>query len=213
MGAANMPTIQVLLVDDHPIVRRGILEMLQRAPDIQVIAETGKGEKALDLMVQLSPDVVLLDMELPDIGGYEVIRRSREETPQVRILALSGHDDATYIREALKHGASGYLVKEEVPEFIIEAIRGVAAGEQGWISRRVAANWSEQMRIMEGALITNVEADILRRVQDGKTNDQIAVELGISPKTVERRLNSIFQKLNVSSRTEAAVYAIKNKLI
>jgi DNA-binding NarL/FixJ family response regulator len=152
-------------------------------------------------------------MELPDIGGYEVIRRSREETPQVRILALSGHDDATYIREALQHGASGYLVKEEVPEFIIEAIRGVAAGEQGWISRRVAANWSEQMRIMEGALITNVEADILRRVQDGKTNDQIAVELGISPKTVERRLNSIFQKLNVSSRTEAAVYAIKNKLI
>ena len=125
---------------------------------------------------------------------------------------MSGHDDATYIREALQHGAFGYLVKDEVPEFIVEAIRGVAAGEQGWLSRSVAAKLSEQMQRMEGEFITNAEAKVLRRVQDGKTNEQIAAELGLSPKTVEKHLTSIFQKLNVSSRTEAAVYAIKNKL-
>jgi DNA-binding NarL/FixJ family response regulator len=208
-----MSTIQVLLVEDHPVVRRGILEILQRAPDIHVVAEAGKGEQALDLMRELCPDVVLLDMELPDISGVEVIRRAREENPQVRILTLSGHDDASYIREALKQGAFGYLVKEEVPEFIIEAIRGVAAGERGWLSRSVAANLLEQMQILEGASITSVEADILRRVLEGKTNQQIGAELKLKPKTVEKHLTVIYQKLRVSSRTEAAVYAINNKLI
>jgi DNA-binding NarL/FixJ family response regulator len=133
----------------------------------------------------------------------------------VKILVLSAHDDAVYVRELLELGAAGYLMKEEAPEAIIEAVRGVAYGEQGWISRRVAAQMASWMQA-GGTGKTNLtirEQEVLRQVVHGKTNHAIAVELNISEKTVEKYIRSIFVKLNVSSRVEAAVYAVQEGLI
>jgi DNA-binding NarL/FixJ family response regulator len=137
-----------------------------------------------------------------------------ERHPAVKILALSGHDDREYIQELLKLGAAGYLMKDEAPETILEAIRGVANGEQGWVSRRIAAQMSVIMRAEEPfANLTPRERQVLKLVVDGNTNQGIGVALGISEKTVEKYLESIFTKLDVSSRVEAAVLAVREGLV
>src|SRR5512141_1569025 len=134
-----MSPIRVLLVDDHPVVRGGIRGLLEKAVDIDLVGEASNGEEGLRMVEETHPDVLLLDMELPDIQGIDVARKVQQFHPKVKILALSAHDDSVYVRELLESGAAGYLMKEEAPEFIVEAVRGVAHGEQGWVSRRIAA--------------------------------------------------------------------------
>jgi DNA-binding NarL/FixJ family response regulator len=160
---------------------------------------------------ELTPDVLLLDMEMPDISGNQVANQLLKEGSSVRILALSAHDDRQYIQELLSIGAAGYLVKEEVPEAIIEAVRGVARGEQGWVSRRIAAQLSNWMRddVLEKTELTPREVEVLKTVVAGKTNQEIGLTLGISEKTVEKHLEGIFTKLGVASRVEAAVLAVR----
>jgi len=210
-----MSPIRVVLADDHPVVRRGIRDMLERVVDITVIGEAANGSEAIKLVNDLRPDVLLLDMELPDIKGIEVAQKLRASGQTVKILVLSAHDDPLYIRELLESGASGYLVKEEAPETIVDAVRGVAHGEQGWVSRRIAAQMVSWMRgdEVEDIKLTPREMDVLRLVVDGKTNQNIGVLLGISEKTVEKYLYSIFGKLEVTSRVEAAVYAVREGLV
>lgn len=206
-----MNEIKVLLVDDHPVVRKGIRNMLSNAVGIGVVGEANSGAEGIKLAKQISPDVVLLDMELPDISGNQVILELKSIQSPAIILALSAYADKEYIIGALANGASGYLTKEEVPENIIEAIRGVARGEQGWVSRQVAAHlatWVQQEK-EENKQLTPREVEVLRGVVDGKTNQEIAFNLGISEKTVEKHLDGIFTKLNVSSRVEAAVRAVR----
>jgi two-component system, NarL family, response regulator DegU len=212
----SMDKIRVIVADDHPIVRGGIREMLERADDIKVVGEASTGKEALDLVYELAPDILLLDMELPDIKGIEVARQLKESGSSVKILVLSAHDDPIYIHELLESGALGYLVKDEVPHVIIDAVHGVAQGEQGWVSRSVAAKMVSWVRGEEEegkTKFTHREMDVLRLVTEGKTNQNIAVLLGISEKTVEKYLYAIFQKLGVSSRTEAAVYAVRENLV
>jgi len=189
--------------------------MLERVVDITVIGEAANGSEAIKLVNDLRPDVLLLDMELPDIKGIEVAQKLRASGQTVKILVLSAHDDPLYIRELLESGASGYLVKEEAPETIVDAVRGVAHGEQGWVSRRIAAQMVSWMRgdEVEDIKLTPREMDVLRLVVDGKTNQNIGVLLGISEKTVEKYLYSIFGKLEVTSRVEAAVYAVREGLV
>jgi DNA-binding NarL/FixJ family response regulator len=203
--------IKVLLVDDHPVVRSGIRTLIEQVPDIDVIGEASTGAEALQMTRELAPDVLLLDMEMPDISGNQVASQLLKEGFPVRILALSAHDDKQYIQELLSIGAAGYLVKEEVPEAIIEAVRGVARGEQGWVSRRIAAQLSNWMRedVNERTELTPRETEVLRTVVDGKTNQEIGLILGISEKTVEKHLEGIFTKLGVASRVEAAVLAVR----
>ena len=210
-----MNPIHIVLADDHPVVRRGIRDMLERVVDISVVGEASTGEEALRLADELKPDVLLLDMELPDIKGVEVAQQLKQAGSPVKILVLSAHDDPLYIRELLELGAAGYLVKEEAPETIIEAVRGVAHGEQGWVSRRIAAQMVSWMRGEETGEIklTPREMDVLRLVVEGKTNQNIGVLLGISEKTVEKYLYAIFTKLEVTSRVEAAVYAVREGLV
>ncbi len=130
-------------------------------------------------------------------------------------MVLSAHDDPLYIHELMEAGAMGYLVKEEAPQVIVDAVRGIARGEQGWVSRSVAAQMVSWMRGEEEGEIkfTHREMDVLRLVAEGKTNQNIAALLGISEKTVEKYLYAIFQKIGVTSRTEAAVYAVREKLV
>lgn len=206
-----MSPTRVLLVDDHPVVRAGIRNLLEKANDIDVVGEASNGEEALRLVDKLNPDVLLLDMEMPGINGNEVAQKLQKSGSQVKILALSAHDDKQYIQELLSNGASGYLVKEEVPEAIIEAVLGVARGEQGWVSRRVAAQMSTWMRndTNERMGLTGREVEVLQAVVQGKTNQEIGLALGISEKTVEKHLEGVFAKLGVASRVEAAVHAVR----
>ena len=211
-----MTEIKVIVVDDHPIVRKGIRDMLHDAVDITVIGEASLGREALELVNQLSPDVLLLDMELPDISGNEVVRELKDQQKSVYILALSAYADKVYIMESLANGVAGYLVKDEVPENIIQAIRGVARGERGWVSRQVAARlstWVEEQGMSGNRELTLREVEVLRGVVEGKTNQEIAFQLGISDKTVEKHLVGVFSKLGVNSRVEAAVHAIRDNLV
>lgn len=210
-----MCPIRVVLADDHPVVRRGIRDMLERVEDISIVGEAANGEEALHLVNQFNPDVLLLDMEMPGLKGMDVAQQLKQSGSKVRILALSAHDDLSYIRELIDSGASGYLVKEEAPETIIDAVRGVARGEQGWVSRRITAqmvSWIRKDEVSEVKL-TPREMEVLRLVVDGKTNQNIGFLLGISEKTVEKYLYSIFNKLGVTSRVEAAVYAVREGLV
>lgn len=207
-----MPPTKVLLVDDHPIVRTGIRNLLERSTEINVVGEASDGFEALKLVEELSPDVVLLDMEMPGMNGSEVAIRLKQAGSSVKILALSAHEDKQYIQELLSNGASGYLVKEEAPEAIIEAVRGVARGEQGWVSRKIAAKmtvWLSEDNPAEHMGLTPREGQVLKWVVEGKTNQEIGLELGISEKTVEKHLEGVFSKLGVASRVEAAVHAVR----
>lgn len=207
--------IRVILADDHPVVRTGIRTLLQQAEDIVVVAETGNGSEVFKLVEQLAPDILLLDMEMPGLSGVEVAMRLKEQGAVVRVLALSAYDDEEYIRNLLLHGASGYLTKEEAPEIIIDAVRGVARGEQGWFSRRAIAQLSALTRHEPSPMkeLSNRELDVLRLVAAGKTNIEIGHTLGISEKTVEKHMGAVFNKLQVSSRVEAAVLAVQQGLV
>lgn len=207
-----MSPTKVLLVDDHPIVRTGIRNLLERAAEINVVGEASDGYEALELVEKLMPDVVLLDMEMPGMNGKEVAVRLKQASSPVKILVLSAHDDRQYIQELLANGASGYLTKEEVPEAIIEAVRGVARGEQGWVSRKIAAKMTAWMNEDSPAKVKGLtprEVQVLKKVVAGKTNQEIGLELGISEKTVEKHLEGVFSKLGVTSRVEAAVHALR----
>lgn len=210
-----MSPIRILLADDHPVVRSGIRSLLEKAGDLEVVAEAATGAEALALTQSSRPDVVLLDMELPDIDGTLVAEQLHQQHPGVKILALSAHDDTVYIRGLLELGAAGYLMKDEAPETILEAVRGVARGDKGWVSRRISAQMSAWVQAgkTDGLKLSIREEEVLRRVAQGKTNQAIAAELGISEKTVEKYMGAIFAKLNVTSRVEAAVLAVREGLV
>jgi DNA-binding NarL/FixJ family response regulator len=209
-----MSIIRVLLVDDHPILRAGLRVLLSKAQDIEVVGDAETGEEALQMVQDLSPDVLLLDMEMPGKGGMEVAEELQRKGSFVNILALSAHNDRQYIQSVLRSGASGYLVKDEAPHEIIEAVRGVARGEQGWISRQITTrmfSWVQD-KSMYGPRLTDREAQVLQQLVIAKTNQEIGLALGISEKTVEKHMETIFVKLGVSSRTEAAVWAAREEL-
>jgi DNA-binding NarL/FixJ family response regulator len=208
-----MAAIRVLLADDHPIVRDGIRNLLADSIGIELVGEAEDGDEAYQQVIDKAPDVLLLDMELPGMHGVDLARKLISEDVKVKILALSSYTDRGYISEMLALGASGYLIKDEVPKNIVDAIRGVAIGEQGWVSREVAAILS-QIAVDGPAdkTLTDREKEVLKHVVEGKTNREIAYELEISEKTVEKHLNNVFEKLNVRSRVEAAVFAVQNEL-
>lgn len=210
-----MPDIRVLIADDHPVVCQGIRSLLAPAREIKIVGEAHTGRDTLQMIDDLHPDVVLLDMEMPDMSGVEVIKHLAAAGSQPAVLGLSSYDDREFISQLLTFGAAGYLLKDEVPEQIIEAVRGVAAGEIGWVSRRVAAKLTQILRKdpAAGWELTSREQDVLRLVVSAKTNGEIALELGISEKTVEKHLDTMFKKLGVASRVQAAVLAVREGLV
>lgn len=210
-----MPNICVLIADDHPIVRKGIRDLLEAAVGIDVVGEAGSGMEALEKTESLAPDIVLLDMEMPDLNGVEVLKRIIDLQLPVRVLGLSSYDDREYISQLLSLGAAGYLIKDEVPDVIVEAVRGVGRGENGWLSRKAAAKLSQILQGEKegGKNFTPREMEVLQMVVEGKTNAEIGLNLGISVKTVEKHLDSIFRKMGVVSRVEAAVMAVRENYI
>lgn len=208
-----MNPIEVLLVEDHPIVRRGIANMLSGIADINLVGEAGTGQEAVQMVKDLQPDVVLLDMELPDIPGTEVARQLHDQGCKAKVLALSAYDDPGFIRVLLDSGAEGYLIKDEALDIICESIRGVARGEKGWFSRRVNAQLTDLLRDSETSKVklTARQIEVINGIVKGKTNKMIAAELKISEKTVEKYIESLFAKLGATSRVEVAVIAVRDE--
>lgn len=209
-----MPTIRVLMIDDHPIVRSGIRKLLEQARDITVVGEGDSGDVALDLIRRHKPDVLLLDMEMPGKTGVEVAREVNAAKLDVRILALSAYDDEQYIINLLASGAAGYLTKEEALDTIVDAVRGVAHGEEGWLSRRAVASMAAAVRDDPGPQpeigpdFTEREREVLQLLIKGWTNQQIADELYLSERTVRFHLTNVYAKIGISSRAEAIRWAL-----
>lgn len=205
--------IRVLLIDDHPIIRSGIRMLLEQAGDIQVVGEADNGADALGLVKRLKPDVLLLDMEMPGKTGVEVARELKAAAAPVRVLALSAYDDEQYILNLLAEGAVGYLTKEEALDTIVDAVHGVARGEEGWLSRRATVRIASariQERVKDPIQLTEREKEVLDQLSRGWSNSRIANELFLSERTVRFHLTNIYDKLNVSSRAEAISWALTN---
>ncbi len=211
-----MDQIRVLLVDDHPALRVGLHVLLDQAPDITVIGEAGSGREALLQIEALQPDVIVLDCQLPEMDGATVAAEVRRLGFKTRILALSSYSDERYVRAMIDTGASGYLLKDEAPERILEAVRAAARGE-GWFSPKIAALVAKWARGEPAAFadieLTSREREVLRLVVNGRANKEIAGALKISEKTVEKYLADLFAKLGVNSRVEMAVLAVRKGLV
>ena len=207
-----MSQIRVLLADDHPIIRSGIRLLLEHAPDITVVGETDRGNDVVKLVERLKPDVLLLDMEMPGQSGVDVAQELQQIGAAVRVLVLSAYDDDEYIASLLATGAAGYLTKEEALNTIVDAVRGVARGEEGWFSRRAAAQVAALARKEQtrpGVNLTEREEEVLKMLAEGWTNLRMANTLSVSERTVRFHLSNIYEKLGVSSRGEAISWALK----
>ena len=206
--------IRVLVVDDHALHRDGIRQILGQQPDIQVAGEAESAERALVLVNQLHPSVVLMDIRLPGMNGIDATRRIRRDHPGTRVLVVSAYDDEEYIRGALEAGASGHLSKAAPGRQLIEAVRAVDAGgtviEPAVLNHLLAGTSTAPL---PAAQLTERELAVLELLAHGLHNKQVATRLGISRRTVERHCDNIYDKLGVGSRTEAVVQAISAKLV
>lgn len=201
--------IHVLLVDDHPALRMGLKILLDRAPDIQVIAEASSGPEALTRLVHYQPTVMVLDCQLPEMDGIEVARAVQAQGLPTRILALSAYDDPGYVRGMVKAGAVGYLLKNEAPDAIVAAVR--AAEKESWFSPSIAKTLLTILREGESLPppITEREHEVLEGLVQGWTNQQIGHALHISERTVGYHVVNLLNKLGVDNRTAAVVEAIR----
>ena len=193
--------IRVLLVDDHTLMRQGTRALLSEAEDIEIVAESESGEEALILARELHPDVVILDIRLPGLGGVEVARTLHEDLPATRILILTAYDYGQYVRALFAIGVEGYLLKNATGQELIAAVREVCAGKQV-LSAEIEARKRDEDGFHPAAL-TDREIEILTLVSKGESNKEIAQVLGITPRTAEWHLGKVMAKLGARSRTEA----------
>jgi len=208
--------IRVLIADDHEILRSGLKAMFD-GTDIKVVAEASNGKDALRLVGEKGVDVVILDVRMPDIDGLNVLGRLKLDHPQMPVLMLSTYDNPTYVARAVALGAAGYLLKGADGDAIVEAVRKAATGQNVWTR--------EELRRVTGALatprmssevevpLTQRESEVLRQLALGLTNKEIAQALNISYETVKEHVQHILRKIGVTDRTQAAVWAVRKKLV
>jgi len=206
--------IQVMLVEDHVLVREGVRALLRDVPDVEIVAETGQGEEALALARRLRPDVVLLDIRLDRSSGIDVARALRRDLPDVKVLELTAHNYETYVRALFAIGVHGYLLKNVSGMELIAAVRAVCRGERV-LSVEVAAQLATFKRfgITATWTLSNREREVLALVSQGDSNKEIGRELHLKETTVEWYLSNIMRKLGVRSRTEAIRVAVKRGII
>jgi len=203
--------IHVLLADDHAVVRAGVRQFLERAGDIQVVAEAEDGETAQTLIAQHSPDVAVLDIQMPKASGIEVTRWIRAHQPSVGVLILTAYDDDPYVIAVLQAGANGYVLKTAAPAEIIQAVRDVHAGKSALdaaIAQKLMAQVTGRGQFSPIESLTERELQVLRLAAKGYTNKAIGVQLGISDRTAQGHLARVFDKLQATSRTEAVMRAV-----
>jgi DNA-binding NarL/FixJ family response regulator len=212
-------SIKILLADDHAIVRQGLRSLLEKEPDIEVVGEAEDGRKAIELTGELLPDVVVMDITMPNLNGVEAARLITHEFPKVKVIALSMHSDRTFVVSMLKAGASGYILKECLSDELVEAIRTVT-GDGWYISHRITGVVMGDYvnRLLETTespleILTDRELQVLQPVVEGKSTKQIALELHVSTKAIEATRRKIMEKLNVHSIPELVVKSIQWGLI
>jgi two-component system response regulator NreC len=210
----------LLLADDQQIVRAGLRSLLERYPEVEVIGEAAAGEEAVALAIQLQPDVVLMDITMPDIDGAEATRRIKASVPKVDVLALTIHEDEAYFFEMLNAGASGYVPKRASPEELLAAIGAVAAGEVFLHPVVASALVQDYLRRVRSGReresydgLTPRQREVLTLIAEGLSNQDIGSRLGISVRTVERHRENIMDRLNLHSRTDLVKYALRKGLI
>ena len=215
---ATPRTITLLLVDDHPIVRKGTREMLEPYEDLRVIGEASDGAEGVSKALELQPGVILMDVSMPGMNGIEATQKIKASLPKIAVLVLTSYDDDAYVFALLEAGAAGYILKNAREDELVGAIRAVADGESVLhpsVAKKVLSRFSSQPAANAARPNTTEEAlsprelEVLRVAATGSTNKEIARDLDISPRTVQVHLANIFSKLGVGSRTEAVLYAIK----
>jgi DNA-binding NarL/FixJ family response regulator len=209
---------RILLVDDHQMMRQGLRSMLEKQPDIEVIAEAENGRIAVQLAAELSPHVVILDIAMPDMNGIEAARRITREKSNIKVIALSMHSDRRFVSEMLRAGALGYVLKDSAFEELAQAIRTVAAGEI-YLSPKIAGlvltGYIHHLSADESSaasILTNREREVLQLLAEGKSTKGIAFALGVSVKTIETHRQNMMRKLGVYSVAELTKYAVREGL-
>ncbi len=198
--------IRVVVADDHPIVRQGVVALLQDEPDIEVIADVADGRAALSAVLAEEPDVVLMDLRMPTMDGVEATRAVRERRPDVAVLVVTTYDTDEAIVRAIEAGAAGYMLKDSPTEDLVDAVRRAAAGETV-LAPPITKRLNERTRNVSPDALTSREIDVLREVANGNTNAEIAERLYISEATVKTHLIHIYDKLGVSDRAAAVARA------
>lgn len=204
--------IRVMIVDDHDMLREGLGSFLLAIPDLELVGEASGGAEAIQMCKELQPDVVLMDLVMPEVSGVEAISAIHQQNPDIRVLALSSFSEDRLVRSALQAGACGYLLKNISADKLAEAIR-MAAGGLSVIASEVTSSLVGQGGNVTAHDLTDREQQVLRLIVAGDSNSQIAHKLDISEATVKTYVRNILAKLSVSSRTEAASYALRHHLL
>jgi len=210
-----MKRIRILLADDHAVVRQGFKMILGAEPDMEIVGEAANGREAVALAEEVRPDVVVMDVAMPELNGIEATRRLAASVPHARVLALSMHKDSVYVREILRAGARGYVLKESIAGDLVKAVRAVAAGE-GYLSPAVSnAVLDDYRRHVTNPIdpLTSREREVLQMLAEGKTNKEIAAVLRLSVYTIDAHRGRIMEKRNVHSINELVRFAVRNGLI
>ncbi len=210
--------IKILIADDHPVVREGLISMIKREPDFQVVGEATNGVEAVVKTHELKPDIVLMDLRMPELDGVEAIRQISSSDPSIKFIILTTFSDDEYIFRGIEVGARAYLLKDAPREDLFKAIRAVNRGEsliQPVVASKVLSRFAELSRQVQTPteLLSEREIEVLKLVAKGNANKEIAAELSITDSTVKTHVSSIFQKLNARDRTDAVMQAVKRGII
>jgi len=211
-------SIKVLLVDDHAIIREGLRSLLDKQPEMEVIADTDDGRKAIELVRELLPDIVIMDITMPGLNGIEATRQIIAEFPDVKVIALSIHSKRRYVADMLSAGATGYILKECLFDELVQAIKAVAAGGRYLSPRITDVVVSDYVKRLSASADSPFEAlktrerEVLQLVAEGKSTKQIALELHVSTKTIEANRRQIMEKLNIHNVAELTKYAVREGL-
>jgi len=211
-------SIRIALADDHRMFREALASTLALAPDIRIVGEAGSGRAAIEMAEKLRPEILVLDIAMPDMNGIEVAQRLRASCPEVKVIALSGHVDKRFVQEMLKAGASGYVAKAAAGADLVRAIRAVAKGQE-YLSSEVTAAVLRDYRVSSSgetppsSLLGRRERQVLALIAEGERSPKIAARLGISPATVEAHRRNIMRKLGIHSVAALTRYAIREGLV
>jgi len=213
MSASPSLPIRVLLVDDHTMVRRGLATFLKAFDDLELAGEAASGEAAIQLCAQVRPDVVLMDIVMPEMDGVTATRAIRQQFPEVQVVALTSFKDKGLVQDALQAGAIGYLLKDVSADTLAQAIRAAHAGRATLSPEAAQALAHDASQPPPGHDLTVRERDVLALLAEGLNNTQIADRLVVSPSTIKSHVSHILAKLGVASRTEAAALAVRHGLV